>query len=262
VPFTRSETIRGTFVAESGSGPPIVFLHGNPDTHEVWGSTVARLGNFRCIAPDLPGFGDSEVGDHGVTLAGQSAWLDELTTALALEKFHLVCHDVGGVYGCAFAVEHSDRLQSLTIGNTIFSPDYRWHFWARVWRTRWLGELSQKILNRPLFVRELRRGSPRMPRAYAEQAYARINPRMMSQVLRWYRAMDPEVWRGWNDRLREVTARVPTQVLWGDLDPFIPPSQASTFGGEVHHFEDCGHWAMLEEPERFARKLGQLCAPM
>ncbi len=257
--FTRSEAVAGAHVAEAGSGPPIVLLHGNPDTHEVWGSTVARLGAFRCIAPDLPGFGGT-LPLGGVTLEDQSAWVATIADALKLDRFHLVCHDVGGVYGLAFATEHGDRLQSLTISNTIFSPDYKWHFWARVWRTRWLGELSTKILNRPLFVREMRRGSPRMPRAYAELAYSKITPTTMDAVLHWYRAMDPEVWTGWDVRLREVTARVPTQVLWGDLDPFIRKDQAAKFGGTVHHFEDCGHHLMLEEPDRVAAQIARLAS--
>jgi pimeloyl-ACP methyl ester carboxylesterase len=49
-------------------------------------------------------------------------------------------------------------------------------------------------------------------------------------------------------------------VLWGDLDPFIPKAQADRFGGEVHHFEDCGHWLMLEEPERTAAQISRLAA--
>lgn len=257
MPFTRSETVAGAYVSEAGSGPPIVFLHGNPDTHDVWGSTVARLGTFRCIAPDLPGFGGS-MPAGGVTLHDQSGWVESVADALKLERFHLVCHDIGGVYGLAFATEHGDRLKTLTITNTVFSPDYHWHFWARVWRTRWLGELSTKIANRRLFVRELLRGSPRMPRAYAEQAYTKLTPTMTAAVLQWYRAMDPEVWRGWDTRLREVTARVPTQVLWGDLDPFIPTWMADKLGGDVHHYPDCGHWLMLEDPERVAAQIAQL----
>jgi pimeloyl-ACP methyl ester carboxylesterase len=255
--FTRHHMVGTTHVAETGAGPPIVLLHGNPDTHEVWGSTVARLGTFRCIAPDLPGFGESAPGE-GYTLEHQGTWVRGIVDALALQRFHLVCHDIGGVYGLAFACEHADRLASLTICNTVFSPDYKWHFWARVWRTRWLGELSWKLLNRTLFVREMRRGSPRIPRAYAEQAYARVTPTMLAEVLRWYRAMTPTEWSGWDDRLRAVTARVPTQVIWGDLDPFIPKRMAERFGGVVHHDPDCGHWTMLEEPERFASRIARL----
>ena len=47
-------------LVDEGSGPPILFLHGNPDSADMWGGIVRRLkGQFRCLAPDLPGFGRS-----------------------------------------------------------------------------------------------------------------------------------------------------------------------------------------------------------
>ena len=260
-PFTDHPTVKvgavETHVAETGEGPPIVFLHGNPDTHAVWSSTVAKLTGMRCIAPDLPGFGATRAPeDFDFSLESQGEFVRGLVSALELDRFHLVVHDVGGPYGLAFASLHPARLQSLTIFNTIFSPDYRWHAWARVWRTRGLGELSLKILNRPLFVRELRRGSPTMPREYADFAYDEINDHSKRMVLRWYRAMNPEVWLGWDTRLRATTAQVPTQVLWGDLDPFIQPRFAEGFGGTVRHVSDRGHWLMVEHPEFAATEIG------
>ncbi|QXP85780.1 alpha/beta fold hydrolase [Methylococcus sp. Mc7] len=48
------------FVRDVGAGPPVLFLHGNPDSADIWDEVVARLnGRFRCIAIDLPGFGRS-----------------------------------------------------------------------------------------------------------------------------------------------------------------------------------------------------------
>lgn len=251
-------------VAETGpeGGRPVLFLHGNPDTHEVWGPVCDRLAlQLRCIAPDLPGFGLSAP-DDDVSLTGQGRFVRDLVDALGLEKLDLVVHDVGGPYGLAFATEHAARLRTLTIVNTIWSPAYRWHFWARVWRRNGLGELAMKIMNRPLFVRELRRGSPRMPRAYAEHAYAQINDQAKRQVLRWYRAMSPEVFTGWDQRFLAATANVPKAVIWGDLDPFIPPKHATDFGAppaSIHHLADCGHWVMQEEPAQVATIIGDLC---
>ena len=47
---------------DQGAGPPVLFLHGNPDTAELWRGIVSRLeGSYRCLAPDLPGFGRSTV---------------------------------------------------------------------------------------------------------------------------------------------------------------------------------------------------------
>ena len=262
--FTRDRMVRvgsvETYVAEAGDGPAVVLLHGNPDTHEVWGSVVARLAaNHRCIAPDLPGFGKSRApADYEFSLEHHAAFVLELLAALELDRVHLIVHDVGGAYGLAFATLHAAKLRSLTIFNTNFFPDYRWHFWARVWRTRGLGELAMAIVNRPLFVRELRRGSPRIPRDYAEHAYAAYTRETKRMVLRWYRAMNAELLVGWDTRMLAATAQTPKQVLWGDLDPFLPSATADRFGGDVHHLADCGHFAMLEEPERCATAIAEL----
>jgi pimeloyl-ACP methyl ester carboxylesterase len=262
--FTRHHTVEAlgvsTHIAEAGAGPPIVFLHGNPDTHTVWSLVIERLADrFRCIAPDMPGFGASHApADFDCSLANQARWVRAMLDALELSRVHLVVHDVGGVYGLAFAAESPERVAALTISNTIFFPDYRWHFWARVWRRRVLGELSMKILNRPLFIRELERGSPKMTRDYASHAYDRLTPESQRMVLHWYRSMAPEVWRGWDDKLRSATAQTPKQVIWGDRDPFIQATYADRFGGAVHHIAELGHWAMIEDPERFASLVGGL----
>ena len=252
-PFTTHRTIKvgstETHVAEFGEGEPVVLLHGNPDTHAVWASVASRLSGVRVIAPDLPGFGKSTApDDFDLSLEAQGEHIRELLAALDLDRVHLVSHDVGGVYGLAFATLHPQRLQTLTIFNTVFAPDYRWHFWGRVWRTPVLGNLAQAIANRPLFVRELRRGSPNIPREYADHAYDEFHAGAKRMVLRYYRASPPSIWEGWDKRLLETTSQVPTQVIWGDKDPFIPARFGDRFGCEVRHV-DQGHWVMLEDPD-------------
>jgi pimeloyl-ACP methyl ester carboxylesterase len=252
-----------TNIAEAGSGPDVILLHGNPDTHSVWAPVVERLAaKHRCIAPDLPGYGKSKApDDFDFSLDNQAAWVSSLFDALELPRAHLVVHDVGGPYGLAFASKHGERLRSLTIFNTNFFPDYRWHFWARVWRTRVLGEMAMAIANRPLFIREMKRGSPHMPKEYASAAYDEFGKSTKKQVLRWYRAMDPEVHEGWPERLIAATASTPKQVLWGDADPFLPKATADRYGAaEVQHFADYGHWMMVENPDIAATSIANLVA--
>jgi pimeloyl-ACP methyl ester carboxylesterase len=242
-------------VAERGAGPDVLFLHGNPDTHHIWSDLAARLApSVRCIMPDLPGFGDSKAPrDFDVSLANQGAFVAALADALGLATFDLVVHDIGGPYGLSFAAQYPDRLRSLTIFNTSFFPDTKWHFWAKVWRTPILGELAMGIANRPLFVREMVRGSPGMPRSYASEAYDRFGRDTKRMVLRWYRYMDyPKVVAGWDERLLAATRHVRKQVIWGDLDPFMPPSTADRYEAPVHRFADAGHWAMVEKPDETA----------
>jgi pimeloyl-ACP methyl ester carboxylesterase len=262
-PFTKYTTVKvgniDTHVAELGDGQPVVMLHGNPDTHTAWNTTAGKLEGVRVIAPDLPGFGKTHApDDFDFSLESEAEWVRGLLAGLGLDRVHLVVHDVGGVYGLAFAVQHPQRLQSLTVFNTIFFPDYRWHFWARVWRTRGIGGFAQMIANRPLFVREVRRGSPAMPIEYANHAYADFHAHAKDCVLRWYRAHDPEVWTGWEARLLETTAQVPTQVLWGDKDPFIQSKYADRFGARDVKHVDHGHWLMLEDPELAASSIDAL----
>jgi pimeloyl-ACP methyl ester carboxylesterase len=141
-PWTRTPALDviGVKTAVFEAGPedaaPIVFLHGNPDTHDVWSAVVSKLAEtHRCIAPDLPDFGSSIAPvDFDVSLDGQARWVNALFEALELQRAHLVVHDVGGTYGLAFASEHPTRLSALTILNSTFFSDYRWHFWARMWR--------------------------------------------------------------------------------------------------------------------------------
>jgi pimeloyl-ACP methyl ester carboxylesterase len=266
--FTKTRQVAAggvdTFVAEAGAGTglPIVFLHGNPDTHDVWAPIVERLAaKYRCIAPDLPGYGASPAPkDLDLSLAAQGAWVKGLLDTLGVERCHLVVHDVGGPHGLSFTAEHAARVRTLTIFNTYYFPDLKWHFWARVWRTPVLGNIAMALGTRGLFVKELRRGSPRMPVEYARKAYAAYTSRTKKHVLRWYRAMDPAVHAGWDEKLLAATQNTPKLVLWGDLDPFLPKQGADRYGATVRHLSDCGHWAMLEEPQIAAQAIDDMVA--
>jgi pimeloyl-ACP methyl ester carboxylesterase len=250
-----------TAVFESGSGPDVLFLHGNPDTHHAWSPVIERLApKHRCIAPDLPGYGESRApADFDFSIAHQGEWVRALVSALGLSRVHLVVHDVGGPYGLSFAAQHPKMVRSLTIFNTLFSPDVPWHFWARVWRTPIVGELTMKFGSRALFVREMLKGSPKLGRAYAEEAWWRYTPETRRQVLRWYRAMNlSTVLAGWDVRLRDAIQDIPRRVVWGERDIYIPSWVADRFGAPVHRVADCGHWPMLESPDEAARLIAEL----
>jgi pimeloyl-ACP methyl ester carboxylesterase len=247
------------YVKTHGEGPPVLLLHGNPDTADVWDAVARRLApQHRCLAPDLPEFGRSLApASFEASLDGQSAWVDGVVSALDLrEPFDLVVHDFGGLFGLAWAIAHPARVRRLAILNTMFFPDYRWHFWARVWRTPLLGEISFLLNTRRGFTRELRRGSSGLPVGYAHEAYARLTPAMHRMVLRLYRAADPATFAPRQEGLRALVAAVPTIVVWGDRDPYLDSRLAERFGArEVHHLPECGHWLQVEDPEAVATRL-------
>jgi pimeloyl-ACP methyl ester carboxylesterase len=247
------------FVKEQGSGTPTLFLHGNPDSADLWDQLIELLSpKFRCLAPDLPGFGRSPApADFDCSLENMASFVDGLVQAIGItERLNLVVHDFGGPYGFAWAIRRHWKVKRIAAINTLFFSDYRWHPWARIWRTPLLGEVSMALMNRWLFTRALRRSSPRLPVDHIREVYARLTPPMKRMILRLYRATDPENFTWWEDHLRSLTARVPALVLWGDQDPYIPKRFADRFGArQVIHFPAYGHWLPAEAPAKVAEHL-------
>ncbi len=247
-----------------GEGPPVLFLHGNPESLWAWRGVIDRMkSSYRCHAFDLPGFGASHAPkDLDVSLQAQADFVAGGLDAVGVrEPVHLVVHDVGGYAGLAFAVNHPDRVRTIGITNTSFHSDYKWHFWGRVWRTPVLGEITNALGTYGLFRREVKKGTRNLTEQQIADTWKRFTPEAKKMVLRLYRAMSPKVFAGWEDRLLAVTARVPTRVIWGVHDPYISGSYADRFGTtDVHRLDDIGHWVAMEAPDRLATLLGELFA--
>lgn len=104
-----------------GSGPPLLLLHGYPQTHAIWHRVAPELAKrFTVIATDLTGYGDSAKPVSGAPAHApyrKSAMArDQLLTMRALghQHFHLVGHDRGGRVAHRLALDHPDAVLSLT----------------------------------------------------------------------------------------------------------------------------------------------------
>ena len=248
------------FIKDQGTGAPVLLLHGNPDTADLWDDVVARLQQqYRCIVPDLPGFGRSTAPrEMGCSFGDLGDFLDGLVQAVGAPlPLDLAAHDFGGAYGMAWAIQHPEKVRRIVVVNhPFFIADYRWHLWARLWRTPVLGEATLRTLNWPAFYRIVRYGSRRLTGEYIRRSYSFITPGWKQRVLCLYRAAGPAAFREWEPRMQRLTAQVPVLVLWGSHDPYIPPWVADRFGAErVVRFPDSGHWTPAEVPDRVAREI-------
>ncbi|BBK41743.1 epoxide hydrolase [Allostella vacuolata] len=120
----------------AGEGPPVVLLHGWPSTWYEWRHVIDRLaGEYRVIAPDLRGLGDSSRPADGYDKATVAADVHELVAQLGLGRFHLVGHDWGGPTAFALAAAHPGEVRTLSIvdvtvpgiGPDISQGGQRWH---------------------------------------------------------------------------------------------------------------------------------------
>jgi haloalkane dehalogenase len=131
-PFaSRYRTWEGLRLAhlDEGAGAPVVFVHGEPTWSFLWRSVIVpvREAGFRCVAPDLPGFGRSDKPtDQGWYsydrhVAALTALLDDLDITGAT----LVVHDWGGPIGLRVAVEQAHRVDRLVILDTGVFTGYQ-----------------------------------------------------------------------------------------------------------------------------------------
>lgn len=111
---------------DEGRGMPVLLLHGNPTWSFLYRKIISKIkDDFRCIAPDYPGFGLSEIPEgYGLSPRDHLEWVRGLVEELNLDKFLIVTHDWGGPIGLNLAVTHPDAVVGIVICNTwCFSPD-------------------------------------------------------------------------------------------------------------------------------------------
>ena len=108
--------------ARGGSGPPVLLLHGFPQTHAMWHQIAPRLAEeFTVIAADLRGYGASskppDMTDYGFRDMAQDQVA--LMAGLGFDTFHVIGHDRGGRTAHRMALDHPDRLRSLAVMDIV-----------------------------------------------------------------------------------------------------------------------------------------------
>jgi haloalkane dehalogenase len=254
-------------VKETGDGQPVLFVHGNPDSADLWDGIIERLpSGFRYLAPDLPGFGQSgDARGFDWSIANRGQWAADVLAACGVSgPVVLVAHDHGGPFAASFAVSHPDRVKGMVLQNTLFSEDYHWHFLGKLWRTPLLGEYlafwQPFRITLPVSIIYMRWGSPGLTPSYIRDLQKTWTRRMGRAVLPLYRTSSPKAFNGWAQKLNALIAEKPTLVLWGEQDKYLPVWIAEGWqahGATLHRFPDAGHWLMIEKPDEYARHVGE-----
>lgn|SRR3989441_3099571 len=221
-----------------GAGTPVVFLHAATGHSAMWEHQFPAFtaAGYRCIAFDRSAEGFA------------SDQLEALASKLALPRFHLVGTAAGAIIAVDYALSHAQRLRSLVLANTIVGVQDAGYL-----------EMSQRLRPSPQFDKlpaDFRELGPSYRAANAEgtkrwNALAKAKPRV-SYTMRnriTYAALE--------------TIKVPTLLLTGDADLYMPPSVLRLFAARIRGCEsvvipECGHSAYWEQPERFNRSVLEL----
>jgi haloalkane dehalogenase len=255
-PFaSRYRTWEGLRLAhlDEGAGAPVVFVHGEPTWSFLWRSVIVpvREAGFRCVAPDLPGFGRSDKPtDQGWYsydrhVAALTALLDDLDITGAT----LVVHDWGGPIGLRVAVEQAHRVDRLVILDTGVFTGYQQMSDA------WVAFRDFVARSEDLPIGMLVRGGcKRDPGDAVIAAYEAPYPSASAKAgARAFPLLIPTAPEAPGaaagarvlEALRSDTR--PRLMLWADSDPVIPLATgrrfATALGGEIDHvIADAGHF--------------------
>ena len=212
--------MNGLHFEDEGDGPPLLLLHGNPTSSFLYRHLIAGLRDrFRCIAPDLPGFGRSEVPPgYGFTPVEHAAVLERLVVELDLRDVTMMVPDWGGPIRFAVAARHPERFSRFVIGNT-------WAWEKTDAGTRMFSAFlggpvgKQLILHRNFFATQVMRSSQKRP--FDVEPYARAFPTKESRIPTWVfprEIMASRAFlRGVEDGLQRVNDR-PALIVWPDGD--------------------------------------------
>lgn len=239
---------------------PALCLHGWPQSSYMWRHllpAIAAAGR-RALAPDLPGFGDSPPELPG-TLERHVETVERFRRQIGLDRIVLVVHDTGGVIGLRWACDHPDAVGGLVITNTGFFPDVEWVAIAKTMRTPIQGEALVDSLSREAFATLLEEASTEFDeRALDEYWKAFSTAGGRRGMLDLYRSFDLDELKPYQRKLAAL--EVPTLILWGQGDEYLPLDYASRFAREIPGsklvlLEGVRHFLFEDEPERCAQEV-------
>ena len=219
-----------SFVREQGDGEPVVLMHGIPVSSFLYRKVLPLLAErgLRGVAFDLPGLGLAEKrADFDYTWTGLGGWTGAAVDALGIERCHLVLHDIGGPIALEWALRNRERVQTLTVLDTLVDVA---HF-----RRVWTMDLAAPPLLGPLWVATIRPPVARWlfylqgiadrsatPSHEVDAHLALLHRdgggRTFRQIVRGFE-LTPEKERFYVEGLRE--AGWPSTIVWGERDPAL-----------------------------------------
>jgi pimeloyl-ACP methyl ester carboxylesterase len=255
---------------EAGAGETVLFLHGFPENWYSWRQQLEAFApEYHVVAPDMRGYNETEnQGPYDTGTLQQDVL--ELIDSLGVERVHLVAHDWGAAVAWLFAMNHGDRLKSLTICNVphpaIMETAFRnprqlmrsWYifFFQLPLLPEWVTSAKNYQWMARQLIRDCRPGTfTRDDIKFYLEAWRRQG---LGGGINWYRAL-------FRNRPTagepEPVIETPTLFIWGENDRAL--GKELTYGTEqyvrnlqMEYLPGISHWVQQEAAGEVNRLLG------
>jgi pimeloyl-ACP methyl ester carboxylesterase len=277
--FVRRVTADGIsiFYREAGSAdrPVVLLLHGFPTSSFQFRELIPRLADkYRVIAPDLPGFGFTEVPaerNYTYTFDSLAKSIEAFTDALALQRYALYIFDFGAPTGLRLAVSRPERVTAIFSQNGNAYEEGLGETWAplkQYWNNETVEnrEMVRKLLGADGIRFQYFHGVPNpemiAPESYTLDTALIARPGNMEIQLDLhldYRNNIP-AYPKFHEYFRQY--RPPFMAIWGKNDPFFIPAGAEAYKKDLPsasiRFVDSGHFALETHVEEIAEGMREL----
>jgi pimeloyl-ACP methyl ester carboxylesterase len=283
VPLTSIRRIEAdgvsVFYREAGpaDAPTVLLLHGFPTSSFQYRELIPRLADrYRVIAPDLPGFGFTEIPqarDYQYSFDALAGTILAFTEALQLKRYALYVFDYGAPTGFRLAMNHPERITAIVSQNGNAYEEGLGDAWApiqRYWRepTRENREILRDALGpeglRSQYTEGVANPERIAPEGYTLDQAMITRPGNMDIQLNLFLdyANNVKLYPAFQEYFRKW--KPPLLAIWGKHDPFFIPPGAEAYRRDnpnaIVQFLDTGHFALETHVEEIATAMGQFLA--
>jgi pimeloyl-ACP methyl ester carboxylesterase len=243
-----------------GEGPAVLLIHGLGGSWQNWIENVRAIGRtHRVIAPDLPGFGFSEMPADDVSIPGFGRTVSALCEHLGIETAAVVGNSMGGFVSAELAIQRPDLVERLVLVSAAGISINKLRrepviVWGRIntAAATWLATRIEPVLRRPrlrhLVFSTIVRHPSRVPQdTLYELAAHSGRPGFMPTLL-------AHMEYDFRDRLEDIAC--PALIVWGERDMIVTPRDADEYERVLRNarkviYEDTGHLPMVERAREF-----------
>ncbi|MGG4449453.1 alpha/beta hydrolase [Brevibacillus sp. HB1.1] len=269
--YYKTEIVDGLaiFYREAGNqeNPTILLLHGFPSSSHMYRNLIAELSNeYHIIAPDYPGFGNSDqpsMADFAYTFDNLADVMDAFVEQLQLKKYSIYVHDYGAPVGFRLAIKHPERVQAIISQNGNAYEEGLLSSWAPV-RTYWENPADDASINnvlgllKPEFTKQQYVNGTRNPEKISPDSWnldqyvlERPGNSEIQLALLYDYQNNLKQYPSWHEYFR--TYQPPTLVAWGKNDMFFGPDGALAYQKDLKdvdvHLLNTGHFPLEEDLE-------------
>jgi len=264
------------FYREAGSrdAPKLLLLHGFPTSSHMFRDLIPLLADaFHIVAPDLPGFGLSDLPGRGLTFDRIAQTIDRFTERLRLDRYALYVFDYGAPTGFRLAVKHPERITALVSQNGNAYTEGLSEGWNPI-RTYWENnsqanrDALRQFLAPEATIWQYTHGVPDAafvsPDGYSLDNYYLSRPGMADVQLDLFGDYKSNValYPTFQAYFREH--RPALLAAWGKNDPFFLPAGAEAFKRDIPQaqvrFFDTGHFALETHAAEIAQTIREFLA--